>query len=266
MAGDSHANELSCAPIERPERCDAVPEDEAEKEERADDISGGNGDALAVHLNSPLPLLEVKPRADKKTDDDRHGVAPVVPVVRWQLGNCQRTGALAEGMHGENHQGRDEKQEKGAMAEFDAFDVKFLAKQNCRRQHHKHRERQVEKLRTESKRRPGVADECKDRQCDREQLIKEKNQPERPRPRGKKFRQRLGSRLPPRQVVRDQAEDEKAQKIRDCKGQQPEESELRGELNREEQAEPPHPGKRNRDSPQNGAKRSWDLKRRRFSH
>ena len=243
-----------------------MPEDEAEKEERTDDISGGDGDAFAVHLDRPLPLLEVKPRADEEADDDRHGVAPIVPVVRWQLGNRQRTCALAEGMHCQNHQSRREEQEKGAMAELDAFDVEFLAKQNRGRQHHKHCERQVEKLGTETKRRPSVADECKDRQRDREQLVEEKYQPERSRPRGKKFRQRLGSRLPPRQVVRDQAEDQKSEKIRDRKGKQPEESELRCELNREEQAEPPHPGKRNGDSPEHGAKSAGDLKRRCFSH
>ena len=91
-----------------------------------------------MHLNRPLPLLEVKPRADEKTDDDRHSVAPVIPVVRRQLGNRQRAGALAEGVHSENHQRRSQQQEKRSMAEFDAFDVEFFAKQNCRCQHHKH--------------------------------------------------------------------------------------------------------------------------------
>ena len=66
---------------QRPEREEAVKQEQEEKLHRPEDVSRGDGDAFAVHLNGALPLLQVKPRSEQESDEDRHHVAPVVEIA-----------------------------------------------------------------------------------------------------------------------------------------------------------------------------------------
>ena len=186
VAPQPGAQPFARALIESPQRQRAVEKQQAEKLERPDPIRRRDGDPFAVHLNGALPLLEIEPRANQEPDDDRHHVAPILPVIRRQFGKLHRPGAGAHGVHNDDGNGRRHEQPHRTMAELDALDVEFLAKQNRGRQNDEERERHVERPRLETQRLPAVADKSEDGQGDGQQLIKKKHQPEGPRPGGEK--------------------------------------------------------------------------------
>ena len=94
VARDSRANELRRSPVQCPEGREAVKENQQKEKTRADNVTRRDGDLLAVHLDRPLPLLEIEPWADKKSNHDGHGISPVVPIVGRQLGEGNRPYSL----------------------------------------------------------------------------------------------------------------------------------------------------------------------------
>ena len=94
MARDPRANELRRSPVQCPEGREAVKENQQKEKTRADNVTRRDGDLLAVHLDRPLPLLEIEPWANKKPNHDGHGISPVVPIVGRQLGEGNRPYSL----------------------------------------------------------------------------------------------------------------------------------------------------------------------------
>ena len=255
MPAESGMQVFSGSRAERPQGEESVEEEQQKELERADDVSRGHGNALAVHLDGTLPLLQVKPRAKQETDDDRNDVSPVVPIVgrqflhrdRWQGRRDARRRSQQD-----YDRARDD-EEDHAVAPFDAADIELLAEQNTGREDDEEDEREEKYLRFQPERHPTVADQREDRQGDGQQLIKEKNQAKRPRPAGEKSPERLRATiLPPRKVMGDKSEKDQTEAVRNSEAQQADQAELRGELHREEQAQPPHPGKTDGIAPEQG--------------
>ena len=73
---------LRGAGAQRPEGEEAVEQEQEEKLHRPEDVSRGDGDPLAVHLDGALPLLQVEPRPEQESDEDGYHVAPVVEIAR----------------------------------------------------------------------------------------------------------------------------------------------------------------------------------------
>ena len=103
------------------------------------------------------------------------------------------------------------------MAEFDPLNVKLLTKEDRRCEYDQHHKRHEEKPRLKAQWLPKIANKRKDGERDGENLIEEKYQPKGPRPIREKLRQRLGTRLPTSQMVRDQTKNQKTQKVRHSK-------------------------------------------------
>jgi len=153
----------------------------------------------------------------------------------------------------QNADGPGDDEKNSTVAPLDAADIEFFAEEDARCEDDEQDEGQEKNLRLQAERHPTVADERKDGQGDGDQLVEEKNQPERSRPSDEEAPERFRSAvLPPRKVVGDQAEADQPEAVRDGEAEQPRETELRGELHREKQPEAPHPREGNGVAPEQG--------------
>lgn len=144
-------------------------------------VSGGYGDPLAVHLDRALPLLQVEPRPEEKPHDNRNREAPEVPVDRgfWRDLYMGRTRADDAWSLEDDDDRNGQENENRTVAPFDAADVKFFAEEDGCRESHQHGERQIKSFWAEVERLPRIADEGKNREGDREELVEEKDEAER---------------------------------------------------------------------------------------
>ena len=240
---------------ERPQGKKPVEEQHKEKLEGPDDIGRRDGNALAMHLDGPLPLLQVKPGPEEEADDDRNGVSPVVPIVGRQLFHRDR-GQGGRDMRWSAQEDADRAQndeEDDTVAPLDAADIEFLAEQNACREDDQKDERKEKNLRFQPERHPPVADEREDGEGDGQYLIEEKNQAERARPAGEKFPQGFRAAiLPPRQMMGDETEGDQPEAVRNGKTEEADQTELRSELYREKQPQTPHPGEADGVAPEEG--------------
>ena len=85
MPAQAPVEEASRPGPQSPEGQQAVEKKKEKKLQRAGDIGRGHRNALAVHLDGALPLLQVEPRAEEEPDENRDHVTPEIPVVGRQF-------------------------------------------------------------------------------------------------------------------------------------------------------------------------------------
>lgn len=148
---ESFAEEGVTTGGEGPESECSVEEKEEEKLERTDGVSGSDGAAFAVHLDSALPLLEVEPGAEEETYEDGDEVTPKGQLAN-EIGGTGRVkkAVPVAGFAGKADEDEDDSEEDAeedcAVAPFDAADGEFFAEEDACHDSDKHGEGEVKEV------------------------------------------------------------------------------------------------------------------------
>ena len=196
VVGNSGAQIGTCTPVECPQREGTVKEQQNEELGGTDPICRSYGDALTVHLDCPLPLLQVEPWSDQKSDADRNGITPVRQVIGGEFRNADHARTDRNHRHEQPPDCHRENQTHDPVTVTDAGDIEFLPQQHRRGEHDKQGQRKIKRPRLKAERLPKVSDKRKDGQRDRQELIEEKDETKRARPCLEKARR--GIPIPPR--------------------------------------------------------------------